>query len=99
MTKKYVKKELKKLFKSMDFISENFLNREDINEKALQTYFDIYQHLGIAWEFLGLQCVHREQQTILRSGIPQEFFKEHISETAAETSGPREVILSEYLIC
>jgi hypothetical protein len=73
MTKEYVKKELKKLFKSMDFISENFLNREDINEKELQT--------------------------ILRSGIPQEFFKEHISETAAETSGPREVILSEYLIC
>jgi len=72
MTKKYVKKELKKLFKSMDFISENFLNREDMNEKELQT--------------------------ILRSGIPQEFFKEHISETAAETSGPREVILSEYLI-
>ena len=57
----------------MDFISENFLNREDMNEKELQT--------------------------ILRSGIPQEFFKEHISETAAETSGPREVILSEYLIC
>jgi hypothetical protein len=73
MTKEYVKKELKKLFKSMDFISENFLNREDINEKELQT--------------------------ILRSGIPQEFFKEHISETAAETSCPREVILSEYLIC
>jgi hypothetical protein len=36
--------------------------------------------------------------SILRSGIPQEFFKEHISETAAETSGPREVILSEYLM-
>lgn len=35
---------------------------------------------------------------ILRSGIPQEFFKAHISETAAETSGPREVILSEYLL-
>jgi superfamily II DNA/RNA helicase len=36
--------------------------------------------------------------SVLRRGIPQEFFKEHISETAAETSGPREVILSEYLI-
>jgi hypothetical protein len=60
MTKEYVKKELKKLFKSMDFISENFLNREDMNEKELQTYFDIYQHLGTAWEFLGLQCGHWE---------------------------------------
>jgi hypothetical protein len=36
--------------------------------------------------------------SVLRSGIPQEFFKGHISESAAETSGPREVILSEYLI-
>lgn len=36
--------------------------------------------------------------SVLRSGIPQEFFKEHISESAAETSGPREVILSEYLL-
>lgn len=35
---------------------------------------------------------------ILRKGIPHEFFKEHISETAADTSGPREVILSEYLL-
>jgi superfamily II DNA/RNA helicase len=35
---------------------------------------------------------------IFRSGVPQEFFKEHISASAAETSGPREVILSEYLI-
>jgi superfamily II DNA/RNA helicase len=34
---------------------------------------------------------------IFRSSVPQEFFKEHISESAAETSGPREVILSEYL--
>lgn len=36
--------------------------------------------------------------SIFRSGVPEEFFKEHISESAAETSGPREVILSEYLI-
>jgi hypothetical protein len=35
---------------------------------------------------------------VLRSGIPYEFFKEHISVSAAETNGPREVILSEYLI-
>ena len=36
--------------------------------------------------------------SVLRRGIPHEFFKEHISETAAETYGPREVILSEYLL-
>ena len=36
--------------------------------------------------------------SVLRGGIPHEFFKEHISESAAETHGPREVILSEYLL-
>jgi len=32
-----------------------------------------------------------------RMNIPTEFFKEHIAESAAQTAGPREVILSEYL--
>lgn len=68
MTKEYVKKELKKLFKSMDFISNNFLNREDMNEKEFQTYFDIYQQLGIAWEFLGLHCRHWEGYKKTRDG-------------------------------
>lgn len=36
--------------------------------------------------------------SIIRKGIPQEFFMQHVSVTAAETSGLREVILSEYLI-
>ncbi len=35
---------------------------------------------------------------ILQKNIPAEFLKEHISESAAQTSGPREVILSEYFI-
>ncbi len=35
---------------------------------------------------------------ILRNNIPDEFLKSHITESAAHTSGPREVILSEYLI-
>ncbi len=34
---------------------------------------------------------------ILQKNIPVEFFNEHISESAAQTFGPREVILSEYL--
>ncbi|MFV1977653.1 MAG: helicase, partial [Candidatus Scalindua sp.] len=36
---------------------------------------------------------------VLQKNIPSEFLKEHISESAAQTFGPREVILSEYLIC
>lgn len=35
---------------------------------------------------------------VLRKHIPDEFLESHIAETAAHTFGPREVILSEYLI-
>lgn len=35
---------------------------------------------------------------ILKKKIPSEFFKEAMAESAAQTSGPREVILSEYLV-
>ena len=35
---------------------------------------------------------------ILKKNIPSEFFKDTVAESAAQTSGPREVILSEYLI-
>ena len=56
--KNKLKKELKSLFKSMDFVSNNFLNKGNINRRNFQIYFNIYQQLGIAWEFLGLQCKH-----------------------------------------
>jgi superfamily II DNA or RNA helicase/HKD family nuclease len=35
---------------------------------------------------------------LLRNNIPNEFLESHIAESAAHTFGPREVILSEYLI-
>jgi hypothetical protein len=53
-----LKKELKSIFRSMDFISSNFLKGEGVNKKDFQTYFNIYQQLALAWEFLGLQCKH-----------------------------------------
>ena len=34
----------------------------------------------------------------LKTNIALEFFKEPIAESSAETAGPREVILSEYLM-
>lgn len=52
--KKRLKDELKRLFKSMDFVSSNFLCEEGLEENQIQIYYDIYQGLGIAWEFLGL---------------------------------------------
>jgi len=58
MPKEHLKKEFKKLFKSMDFISKRFLGKEQPETKEFQIYFNIYQQLGLAWEFLGLQCEH-----------------------------------------
>jgi len=57
-TKKELKKQLNALFKSMDFVSNNFLDDEKMGRKKFQTFFNIYQQLGLAWEFLGLQCKH-----------------------------------------
>ena len=53
-----LKKDLRSLFRSMEFISNNFLNGKDIDEKRFPSFFNIYQQLGLAWEFLGLQCKH-----------------------------------------
>lgn len=60
MDREFIKKELKRLFKSMDFISDRFLGNEKSGTKDFQIYFNIYQQLGLAWEFLGLQCLHCE---------------------------------------
>jgi len=35
---------------------------------------------------------------VLKTTIAPEFFRETIAESSAQTSGPREVILSEYLV-
>jgi hypothetical protein len=56
--KKDLKKQLKDLFRSMDFVSNNFLRNEKIGKKECQVFYDIYQQLGLAWEYLGLQCKH-----------------------------------------
>ena len=56
-TKEGLKRELRRVYKAMDFVSENFL-KDDRKRVTQQVYFDIYQALGLAWEFLGLQCQH-----------------------------------------
>ena len=35
---------------------------------------------------------------LLQNNVPEEFLESHVAESAAHTAGPREVILSEYLI-
>jgi len=66
--KKRLKSELKSLFRGMDFISTSFLKEGVLKEKELQIYADIYQNLGMAWEFLGLQCKHWDGFKKLRDG-------------------------------
>ena len=56
-TKEHLRKELRRLFRAMDFVGENFL-RNGGKQRTRQIHFDIYQGLGLAWEFLGLQCSH-----------------------------------------
>jgi hypothetical protein len=56
--KKDLKKQLRSLFKSMNFVNNNFLDSEKISKKEFGIFFNIYQQLGLAWEFLGLQCKH-----------------------------------------
>lgn len=58
MEKEQVKKELKNLYKSLDFVSNNFLNNKKIRKKDVSIFFNIYQQLGLAWNFLGLHCKH-----------------------------------------
>ena len=53
-----LKKEFKRLFKSMDFVCDNYLNKEGVPEKEQERFADIYQQLGQVWEFLALQCKH-----------------------------------------
>lgn len=57
MKKAQLKKELNSLFKSLDLISENYLDGKS-HKKNDEQFYTIFQQLGIAWEFLGLQCKH-----------------------------------------
>jgi len=68
MEKAHLRKELKKLFKSMDFVSKKFLADEKAAGKDFQIYFNIYQQLGLAWEFLGLQCGHWDGYKKIKAG-------------------------------
>jgi hypothetical protein len=84
-----------KLFKGLTDEDEEYLAQviKLIEEGSLpkQTAKTLVKEIGVETNPLKI-LAH------IRRGIPKEFFTQHISETAAETSGPREVILSEYLI-
>jgi len=46
MEKDYLKKELRKLFKSLDFVSKKFLADKKAAGKDFQMYFNIYKNHG-----------------------------------------------------
>jgi len=55
-----VKRWIKDLLRSMDLVCKRHLNRARISKRDLDSYYRIYQQLGLAWEYLGLQCKHVE---------------------------------------
>ncbi|PIZ16758.1 hypothetical protein COY52_06230 [Candidatus Desantisbacteria bacterium CG_4_10_14_0_8_um_filter_48_22] len=58
MNKKELKVEIAKLFKSMDYVADRYLSKTKINKKKSELGYNIYQQLGLLWEFLSLQCKH-----------------------------------------
>ncbi len=67
-TKIQLKKDISRVIRCMDFISENFLRDEKVVKKKLEMYYDIYQSLATAWEFYGLQCKHWDGFKRVRDG-------------------------------
>ena len=52
-----LKRKLRRLIRSMDFVSRHpALKRAGPEAERLA---EVYQQLGLAWEFLALQCHHR----------------------------------------
>ncbi len=66
MTDAILKRDLRRLFRSMDFVSQHPALKHDSAEA--RRFAEIYQQLGLAWEFLALQCRHRGGWRKLRDG-------------------------------
>ena len=58
--------DLRRLFHSMDFVARHPALKRDTVEA--RRWAEIYQQLGLAWEFLALQCSHRGGWRKLRDG-------------------------------
>jgi hypothetical protein len=66
MNEKILKRDLSRLFRSMDFVSRHPALKRDSAEA--RRFAEIYQQLGLAWEFLALQCKHENGWRKLRDG-------------------------------
>ena len=61
-----LKRDLRRLLRSMDFVARQPALKRDTAEA--RRFAEIYQQLGLAWEFLALQCNHRGGWRKLRGG-------------------------------
>lgn len=61
-----LQRDLRRLMRSMDFVSRHPALKHDTAEAA--RFAEVYQQLGLAWEFLALQCRHRDGWRKLRDG-------------------------------
>jgi len=68
MKEQTLPRQLRQLFRSMDFVSRHPALKRDTKEA--RRYAEIYQQLGLAWEFLALQCRHRGGWRKVRDGQP-----------------------------
>ncbi len=66
MTNVILKRDLRRLFRSMGFVSRHPALRRD--SAQARRFAEIYQQLGLAWEFLALQCKHKSGWRKLRDG-------------------------------
>src|SRR3989304_5214781 len=55
--KAQLKTDVRRVFRALDFAGKH-ISGESPPKATQNTYFNIYQALGLAWEFLGLQCKH-----------------------------------------
>src|SRR5438067_2348502 len=64
--KAQLRRDLHRLLRSMDFVSRHPSLKRDSEES--QRFAEIYQQLGLAWEYLALQCRHGAGWRKLRDG-------------------------------
>jgi len=92
---KAISKDTKKLTEEQEYYLKIVIQK--ITEGALpkQTTKTLLQELNDALKesINPLRII-----AVLQKNVATEFLQEHLSESAAQTSGPREVILSEYLM-
>ncbi len=65
-SKRDLQSDLRRVFRSMDFVSRHPALKQDTAEARRMA--EVYQQLGLAWEFLALQCKHRDGWRKLRDG-------------------------------